>query len=702
MKKWEEMGAGCVLTFLVPTDFKVKTVIIFISNLYVFHDTRSTGPILGKTKKFKGVSRHSQASMFVFADAQSEEPGKGSPAKEAQAPSHIPKEPLHQECSQLKRQPLRDLTSTNSPAAASSFDEPPSKKHLGAHEGTLPDLGLAIWDRDALDKDREARRRRMTETTANGFNKLNSAQSLAYFRRHETEDVLKVIFEHKERAAYETYFRNATDAAHNASIEETLGQPRSAAIAALALSHSVALYDSLDLILDSLGREKSCVPYTEAKTYDILKRLNDKAPALWINESVCAKGTHLANHASDVHPFYRKFMVEQETRFGHAFVVFDQARQILECSPQPGMPHHCKNAMAPSMWFFTNFGTTWVTRAGTEYELKVLGVSTIGGCLSKVGPYRTIDDMARQWGVQRAHIISVPHYDKSNGTNSGSAADMLELTLLKMAKLLEPHRAVDDERLRVLEDQHDAMKAKSSPAKTTEAREAREAAARKTEARRKARLDKTEQAIKAKAEAVAKAAEKRAPPTKGTKRKMHHGPCEHGVKYRSNCKVCSACPHGRRRRQCKDCGGASICEHGLQRPQCMDCGGSQICEHGRQRSQCMDCGGSQICEHGRRRSQCMDCGGSQICEHGRRRSQCMECGGTQICEHGRQRSKCMDCGGTSICEHGRQRSDCKECGGSSICEHGRRRTVCKECGGSSICEHGHQRSQCKECHAAKQ
>ena len=41
---------------------------------------------------------------------------------------------------------------------------------------------------------------------------------------------------------------------------------------------------------------------------------------------------------------------------------------------------------------------------------------------------------------------------------------------------------------------------------------------------------------------------KRAPPTKG--------PCEHGVKYRSNCKVCSACPHGRWRKQCKECGGA--------------------------------------------------------------------------------------------------------------------------------------------------
>ena len=258
--------------------------------------------ILGKTKKFKGVTPHSQASMFVFADEQSEEPGEGSlTAKEAQA--HIPKEPLHQECSHLnKRKPFRDVTSKNSPAAASSFDEPPSKKHLGAHEGTLPDLGLAIWDRDALLENREARRRRMTDTTANGFNKLNSAQMLAYYRRHETEDILKVIFEHKERAAYEAYFRNATDAAHDASIKATLGQPRSAAIAALALSHSVALYDSLDLILVRLGREKSCVPYTEAKTYDILKRLNDKAPALWVNESVCAKGTHLANHTSGVRP----------------------------------------------------------------------------------------------------------------------------------------------------------------------------------------------------------------------------------------------------------------------------------------------------------------------------------------------------------------------------------------------------------------
>ena len=115
---------------------------------------------------------------------------------------------------------------------------------------------------------------------------------------------------------------------------------------------------------------------------------------------------------------------------------------------------------------------------------------------------------------------------------------------------------------------------------------------------------------------------------KGTKRKrapMHHGPCEHGVKHRSWCKVCSACPHGRKRSRCKECGGASICEHARQRSQCKECGGASICEHGRERSKCKECGGSQICEHGRVRATCKECGGSGICEHGRRRYRCKEC-----------------------------------------------------------------------------
>ena len=151
---------------------------------------------------------------------------------------------------------------------------------------------------------------------------------------------------------------------------------------------------------------------------------------------------------------------------------------------------------------------------------------------------------------------------------------------------------------------------------------------------------------------------------RGTKRKRSpytKGPCEHGVKPRSQCKVCSACPHGRRRSTCKECGGSQICEHGRRRSTCKECGGSQICEHGRVRSFCKDCGGSQICEHGRQRSVCKECGGGSICVHGRVRSQCKECGGSQICEHGRQRYYCKECGGPQICEHDRFRSKCKEC-----------------------------------------
>ena len=92
---------------------------------------------------------------------------------------------------------------------------------------------------------------------------------------------------------------------------------------------------------------------------------------------------------------------------------------------------------------------------------------------------------------------------------------------------------------------------------------------------------------------------------KGTKRKRAprtKGPCEHGVKHRSRCKVCSACPHGKQRSKCKECGGASICEHGRLRYRCKECGGASICEHGRERSTCKECGGSQICEHRRMRS----------------------------------------------------------------------------------------------------
>ena len=74
-------------------------------------------------------------------------------------------------------------------------------------------------------------------------------------------------------------------------------------------------------------------------------------------------------------------------------------------------------------------------------------------------------------------------------------------------------------------------------------------------------------------------AEKEDATVKGTKRKRAphtKGPCPHGVKYRSACKVCSACPHGRKRAKCKECGGSQICEHGRVRSECKECHGSSV------------------------------------------------------------------------------------------------------------------------------
>ena len=201
---------------------------------------------------------------------------------------------------------------------------------------------------------------------------------------------------------------------------------------------------------------------------------------------------------------------------------------------------------------------------------------------------------------------------------------------------------------------------------------------------------------------------------KGTKRKRAprtKGPCEHGVKYRSNCKVCSACPHGKWRTRCKECGGhqsASTVVGALYArsagrnlrawPSALsgkECGGL-ICEHGRERSECKECGGSQS-EHGRvsalrARSAVGQESASTVVSALTARSAV-----GLICEHGRIRSKCKECGG-SICEITAARRKVRWGG---ICEHARLRSTCKECGGGSICEHGRIRSRCKECRAVK-
>jgi hypothetical protein len=66
------------------------------------------------------------------------------------------------------------------------------------------------------------------------------------------------------------------------------------------------------------------------------------------------------------------------------------------------------------------------------------------------------------------------------------------------------------------------------------------------------------------------------------------------------------CDHGRRKRQCKDC-GTGYCKHGRQKGKCEDCGTGH-CEHGRQLGKCKDCGtGCYCCVHNRRKGLCKDC-----------------------------------------------------------------------------------------------
>jgi undecaprenyl pyrophosphate synthase len=67
------------------------------------------------------------------------------------------------------------------------------------------------------------------------------------------------------------------------------------------------------------------------------------------------------------------------------------------------------------------------------------------------------------------------------------------------------------------------------------------------------------------------------------------------------------------------------------------------------------------CAHGRRKVECRDCGGSQICIHDKRISICCNCGGIDLCIHKRQKAKCIECNGVSICIHDKQRTHCKIC-----------------------------------------
>ena len=96
-------------------------------------------------------------------------------------------------------------------------------------------------------------------------------------------------------------------------------------------------------------------------------------------------------------------------------------------------------------------------------------------------------------------------------------------------------------------------------------------------------------------------------------------------KIRKTCKSClersktnrekTKCQQGKRRSQCKVCGGRQICQHGRERSTCKDYLGASICKHGKRRLRCRDCGGSQICEHSKIRSLFKDCDPSEHLAH---------------------------------------------------------------------------------------
>jgi hypothetical protein len=106
----------------------------------------------------------------------------------------------------------------------------------------------------------------------------------------------------------------------------------------------------------------------------------------------------------------------------------------------------------------------------------------------------------------------------------------------------------------------------------------------------------------------------------------------------------------------RDSGGGSKKKDGVCSKTCRAAKGE--CDHGRRKRECKDCG-TGFCHYGRRKRECKDCG-TGFCQHGRRMGQCKDCG-TGRCKHGRQRGKCKECG-TGQCQNGLWKSNCKDCG----------------------------------------
>ena len=209
--------------------------------------------------------------------------------------------------------------------------------------------------------------------------------------------------------------------------------------------------------------------------------------------------------------------------------------------------------------------------------------------------------------------------------------------------------------------------------------------------------------------------------TKGTKRKRAprtKGPCEHGVKHRSRCKVCSACPHGRRRLSARSAVGhqsastvvSALCARsavGHKYASTVVSALSARSAVGHQSASTVVSAlnaRSAVGINLRARSSALYMQGVRWCINLRARSSsalsARSAVGT-ICEHGRERSRCKECGGSAICEHGRQRSSARSAVGHQSASTVVVAMSARSAVGAAICEHGRQRHRCKECRAVR-
>ena len=165
---------------------------------------------------------------------------------------------------------------------------------------------------------------------------------------------------------------------------------------------------------------------------------------------------------------------------------------------------------------------------------------------------------------------------------------------------------------------------------------------------------------------------KRGPPTKG--------PCEHGVKYRSKCKVC----------QRLSARSSALSVQGVRWGS--ESASTVVSALSARSAVVHQSASTVVCALSARSAVGHQSASTVVSALSARSAVGHKSASTVVCALS-ARSAVGDQSASTVVSARK----CKECGGGSICEHGRRRSECKECGGGSICEHGRIRYRCNEC-----